>query len=506
MGGRQPVDMNRNSATIRLTAAAVAALAGLTACSTKPISKAGSTAQHAQTIVLQMPDGADPDGLYFAQDVAKLSHGALKVTIDSQTYDSTKPVNEARLTAAVRAGRVGFAYQPARDWAAVGVPGFQALMSPFAVTTVAASQRVAASPVAATVLGQLSKYGAVGIGLIAGEPRQILSVRPLFTQAQFGGQKIRIVDNPQAAALVTALGARPVQRLVSNEVTSKLRAGSVTAVETSPFYIAENAYQNVAPYLTSYAVFAKFETLVASTKAWATLSPADQAAVRQAAADTRQHSGQLATRETLKLTQLCQQGVVLDQPTAVQLAALARATATAAPASAGAAAVERQIRALPGTGAQPDATTRPDGCRVAGDPATATAIHQVLTPAVAYQGGGKIPPGTYVTTDTVADWQAGGQYGSEWNTAITFTTVIRADGTLRVTQAPDYSDQGPASGHYVVKGDEVTFSLSQPGANWSATEKVRWSYFDGQLTFAIVDVADTASRVIYTAHPWRKTG
>ncbi|MGH3163027.1 MAG: hypothetical protein ACRDPF_08535 [Streptosporangiaceae bacterium] len=55
--------MNRTNATIRLTAAAVAALAGLTACSTKPISKAGSTDQHTQAIVLQMPDGSDPDGL-----------------------------------------------------------------------------------------------------------------------------------------------------------------------------------------------------------------------------------------------------------------------------------------------------------------------------------------------------------------------------------------------------------------------------------------------------------
>ena len=137
--------------------------------------------------------------------------GALKVTIDSKTYNSELPVNETRLTADVRAGRVSFAYQPARDWVAVGVPGFQALMAPFAVTTVAASQRVAASPVAAAVLGQLSKYGVVGIGLIASEPRQILSVRPLFAQPQFAGQRIRIVDNPQAAALVTALGARPVQ-------------------------------------------------------------------------------------------------------------------------------------------------------------------------------------------------------------------------------------------------------------------------------------------------------
>jgi TRAP-type C4-dicarboxylate transport system substrate-binding protein len=491
---------------IRLTAVAVAALAGLAACGTQPISKAGSASHGTQTIVLQMPDGSDPDGLYLAQDVAKLSHGALKVTIDSQTYTSRSPANEARLTADVRAGRVGFAYQPARDWAAVGVPGFQALIAPFAVTTVTASQRLAASPVAATVLGQLSGYRVVGVGLIASEPRQILSVRPLFTRPQFAGQQIRIIDNPQAAALVTALGARPVQGLAANQVTSRLHAGSVTAVETSPFYVAENAYQTTAPYLTSYAIFAKFETLVASKTAWTALSPADQAAMRQAVADTRRHSGQLASRETLEFTQLCQQGVVVDRPTAAQLGALAQGTATAGPASTAAAVVERQIRALPGTGAQPDATGIPAGCRIAGDAATATAIHQVLTPTLAHRGGGKIPPGTYVVTDTVADYQAGGVYGSDWGKDITFTWHLQADGTYSETQSPDYPDQGPVSGHYVVKGDEVTVSYDSCPNGCIAPETVRWSYFDGQLTFAIVDVADSASRVIYTAHPWRKTG
>jgi TRAP-type C4-dicarboxylate transport system substrate-binding protein len=499
--------MNRTNATIRLTAAVavVAALAGLTACGTKPISKAGSTDQHAQAIVLQMPDGSDPDGLYLAQDIAKLSHGALKVTIDSKTYNSELPVNETRLTTDIRAGRVSFAYQPARDWAAVGVPGFQALMAPFAVTTVGASQRVAASPVAAAVLGQLPGYGAVGVGLIAGEPRQILSVRPLFTQAQFAGQKIRVVDNPQAAALVTALGARPVQGMASNKVNSPLHAGLVTAVESSPFYIAENAYQTAAPYLTSYAVFPKFETLVASKKAWATLSPSEQAAIRQAVADTRGHSGRLADREAQELTQLCDQGVVLDRPSAAQLGALSRSAAGTM--SAAAAAVARQIRALPGTGVQPNATGIPPGCRIAGDAATATAIHRVLTPALAHQGGGKIPPGTYVVTDTVADFRAGGQFGDDWEKDITFTTHLHADGTVSETQSPDYKDQGPLEGRYVVKGDEVTFTYTTcQSSGCIAPEIVRWSYFDGQLTFAIVDVADTGSRVIYTAHPWRKTG
>jgi TRAP-type C4-dicarboxylate transport system substrate-binding protein len=495
--------MNRKKAAVRLTAAVtVAALAGLTACSSEPISKAGSAGRQAHSIVLQMPDGSDADGLYFAQDVAKVSHGALKVTVDSQTYNSQLPANEARLTAAVRAGRVGFAYQPARDWAAAGVPGFQALLAPFAVTTVAASQRVAASPVATTVLGQLSKYGLVGLGLIASEPRQILSIRPLFTPPQLAGQRVRIVDNPQTAALVTALGAHPVQGLRSNVVGGMMHKGSVAGVESSPSNIVDNAYQTSAPYLTSYAVFPKFETLVAGQQAWAGLSQADQAAIKQAIAHTRAHSGELASRETLALTGLCQQGVIIDQPSPAELSALSRTAALAAPTTAAAKAVGQQIRALPGTGVQPDAIEVPAGCRVASDAPTAMAIHRVLTPEAVHQGGSKIPTGTYVVTTTVADLRAGNVYGADWDKDITWTIRLYPNGTTYWTQNPGFPDQPPGKGRYVVKGDEITFI-------WQAylglsPETVRWSYFNGQLTFAVVDVTDSAGRVIYSAHPWRK--
>lgn len=83
----------------------------------------------------------------------------------------------------------------------------------------------------------------------------------------------------------------------------------------------------------------------------------------------------------------------------------------------------------------------------------------------------------------------------------------RSGPTGQVSAAsPDYRDQGPVAGRYVVKGDEVTFDFNNCPTGCGAPETVRWSYFDGQLTFAIVDVADTGSRVIYTAHPWRKTG
>ena len=61
-------------------------------------------------------------------------------------------------------------------------------------------------------------------------------------------------------------------------------------------------------------------------------------------------------------------------------------------------------------------------------------------------------------------------------------------------------------GRYVVHGDEVTFIVSRPLENKGQRETLKWSYFRGELTFKIVDVADAGSRVIYTAHPWRRVG
>ena len=114
-----------------------------------------------------------------------------------------------------------------------------------------------------------------------------------------------------------------------------------------------------------------------------------------------------------------------------------------------------------------------------------------------------IPPGTYVTTDTVADWRAGGQYGADWNTAVTFTWHLYPDGKLYQTQKPDFPDQPFGRGRYIVKGDEVTF-IWDPYMGLTP-ETVRWSYFNGQLTFSHrARPGHGEPRVIYTAHPWRK--
>ena len=488
-------------------AAVAAALIGLAACEGQPtVDKAGAV-RHAVTVIrLQLPDEGNPDGLYFAQDVARRSDGTLKVVVDSSTYPSTVPANEARLVAALRSRTVGFSYQPARDFAAAGVPGFQALDAPFLVTTVRASELLASSPLASAMLSQLSSLGLVGIGLIPTEPRQILSTRPLIAPAAFNGIRLRITDNPETAALVTAIGARPVQRESASQVRGLLRSGSITGVETSPEYMLANSYNADASYLTSYAVIPKFETIVATQAAWRALTAAQRAAIRQAAADTLAHARQVPARESQELAGFCRGGLILDQPSPAQLAALARETTGAMPAGARVAAMVRMIRAaVPGTGPQPSPIPAAPGVphREHGSAGDRAAPPQ--HPRRLRARRGREHPARRVRHDRHRGRLPRRRpVRQRLEQAITWTWHLYRDGKVTQGQKPGFPDQQFNRGHYIMKGDEVTFV-------WDAytgltPETVRWSYFGGQLTFAIVNVQDTAGRVIYTAHPWRKVG
>ena len=111
----------------------------------------------------------------------------------------------------------------------------------------------------------------------------------------------------------------------------------------------------------------------------------------------------------------------------------------------------------------------------------------------------------FVTTDTAADYRRGNVTNPDFRKDITSRTTLR-DGRWYTTQTPDYPNQGPFSGTYTVNGDEVRFVMLHASGPLVAPETLKWSYFNGQLRFKIVDVADTASRVFYTAHPWRKVG
>lgn len=485
-----------------LAALACATAIVLPACTggSRTANKAGAADEHKVTLRLEMPDAGDARGTFFAREVERRSGGSVQVRIDRTGYSSVRPANELALARALETGHEDIAYLSARAWAAARLPAFRVLLAPFVVTTRRASQAVAEGPLAKQILATLPK-SVVGVALVPDEQRRVLANRPLESPAAFSGLRIRIIDNAQTAADFAALGAKPVQGLDAHEAARALQRRTVDAVESSPVNMLENGYFTFAHYLSGYSVIPKFQSIVVSRRAWATLSSAQRKAIREAATATIAAAArQLPGEERKQLTTLCRANVALSPASASvlrELAAAAQPALTALTSDVATASTLAALQRVPGTGPRAPSESPPAACRHPG----------IGQPGSAAKAAATIPNGVYVTTNTPKDWVAGDVINNETSVPVTFRTTLR-DGRWYQTQTPNYPDQGPFSGTYTVHGDEVVFVMLRAGVHGensvTAPETVRWSYFDGLLRFTIVDVADHGSRVLYSAHPWRK--
>jgi TRAP-type C4-dicarboxylate transport system substrate-binding protein len=489
---------------MRLSPFALAALAAFTlaGCGGGGGNKAGAGAPMTRVLVFEVPDDGDPSAAVFAAAVARRTHGRVQVRHDlASPFTTAVPANELRLARALERGEVAVGYLPSRAWAVAGIPEFQALLAPFVLSTEQSSQAFAQGPLARAVLQSLPR-SVVGLALVPQEPRRILATHPPTSLAAFNGLRIRIVDNPQTAADVTAVGARPVQRLTARQATALLAQHKLDGVESNTTSILNNGYQTFARYFSTYSPFAKFQSIVVSRGAWDALTLDQQAALRAAARDAVASAVRAEPdQEQQELIELCQAEGVPATPTRRQLAAIASAMRSTTPrfvADRGGKELLAQLLRLPGTGLQALASPLPYAC-----------LHPLKGAPFVHRGGATIPPGVYRVTDTYKDWLRGHVINPEFRTAITFVTTFRKDGTWHQTQKPNYPDQGPWNGTYTVHGDQMVIVMTHagpPGRNNSITapETVQWSYFDGKLTLRALITADPASRVLYEAHPWRK--
>ena len=69
---------------------------------------------------------------------------------------------------------------------------------------------------------------------------------------------------------------------------------------------------------------------------------------------------------------------------------------------------------------------------------------------------------------------------------------------------PGTLDGVDGAGTYEVRGNEVTFHYTLPRVDATAPEVLRWSYYDGRLSFKPVRIIDRGMRVVYSAHPWHR--
>jgi hypothetical protein len=253
--------------------------------------------------------------------------------------------------------------------------------------------------------------------------------------------------------------------------------------------------------------------LAVNGQAWTKLSDDERTALTTAATRTVTHAvTDTPQQEAKALSQLCTRGVVVVQPADQALSELRTAAGQAEPDGAQATAWSTRLRDALAAAARPANSAAPAACPVATSAAQAEKLHGNTTSPSATPStksspaatASAFPTGTYVTKVTKEQWAAGNAGGSNAPFDVTFTSVMRPDGTFYQTQVPNPPDQGPFEGTYTVKGDRVVFDVHpvyNPAERF--VETVTWSYFKGELHFVSVDVADTGSQVIY-AQPWRK--
>ena len=452
--------------------------------------KTGARVTERATLTLQMPDAGDPLGERFAELVNERSDGGVRIRIDeSPRYEGRDPRAERRLAQALKAGREDIGYLPARARAADGVPAFRALLAPFAVTTYPAVQALATGPIARDALQALPD-SVVGLALVPAQLRRVLANRPLRPP-------------PRTARCACAWSKRAVGerlrgargRTRAGPLRRRGRPGAPGGPARRRRDVAEAVLDN------SYGVqgagsdglrgVPEVQSIVLSARAWAKLSEEQRSILRAAARDVVAAAKAIPAEEVSELAQLCRSGVHVVTPTTAQLQALVDA---AAPASAGLdAKVMAALRALPGSGPHVQATRLPKDCVT--PPA----------PRKAAPRGDGIPGGRVRHPRHEQDFRRGDVTNPTLMEDITFRTRLRA-GRWSQTLDPTCPSRDRSAGPTRSTATRLRSSCSRPKSEVTAPETVRWSYFNGQLRFENVEVADFASRVLYTAHPWRKVG
>jgi TRAP-type C4-dicarboxylate transport system substrate-binding protein len=280
-----------------------------------------------RVLVIGNSDPTSDDELFFAREAARLSGGALQLSLRSELYGEA-PDKEQRVARDLQSGRLPLAWDATRAWDTEGVTSFQGLQAPFLIDSAELMGRVIASPIATQAGSGLGAKGVTSLGLVAVNLRRLLGAKRAYTSlAAVQGAKVNVITSRLSADIVRALGATPRDVGGGDVLADALRRGRVDAAETAIDVVFRNGYANVAKYITSNIVlFPKFASIDANAAVLAALSPAQRDALTKAAAATGPRStAGLAALEGADAAALCKQGIRFAAATQADLDALVAA-------------------------------------------------------------------------------------------------------------------------------------------------------------------------------------
>lgn len=486
-------------------AAVVAVALGLVlstaACQAADVSRAGG-ALPVERLRIGAPDPAGRltanAAHVMASQVDRLTDGGVQlVPVDDAVQDVEHDFDKALIDRVV-SGDLDLAVVPTRTWDLVGVTSFEALSTPFLVTSGPLLDRVTTGPIAADMLAGLADSGTTGLTILPGGLRHVFRAEdPVIEPEDYVGLAVRTPHARVPWSTFSALGAEPVD--ANGTVAAGLADGSIDALETTYAVAQEIA----GPTTTAGDVtpFASAYTVVINTDRLGRLSAERRAALQQAADATRAWVVSTAPSDDDEARAFCAAGssVVIAGPAAVR--ALQASTAP----------VVATLRRDPTTRDLMDriatadvalGSPRPEPAPCGGTPVTAGHVVRPPNTPEAF------PTGTYRREVTAGDLEAmgatavaAGQHAGVWT--LTFTP----DGAYLDGQCPGST--------YTTDGGVLAVTLgrgSVTGCGSAAGQvlfRAGWTLDGSDLTFTGVRSGSGAEDIvsaIFGGGPFRKIG
>jgi len=452
------------------------------------------------TLRLASPDfpgsPAGQDVEHFTERVRSLSGGRLRVEV-SWDIGKGEPSWDQKAAQLIIDGDHDLGFIPAGAWDVLGVTSLQALQAPFLVTSDAALDAVVAAPVADDLMAGLDDAGVTGLALVPEGLRHPVGFgSPLQEPADFAGALIRAPRGDVSWEALRALGADP-QDLSGDEAGTMIEDGLVRGAESSAARMTTLPGQGVvtAVVTANITLYAKANVLVAGSKVLAGLPDDQQAVLRQAATDTRDHAVATRQSDAEALAGVCSAGLSVAVATDEQHAAVVTATQPvreALEADGESGPILEQIAEI-ADAAGPQAPVQLCGTSAAAGPSPAplvlTALEGVWRFEVTYQDG--LDAGLPAA-------KAAGELGVQ--------TVRMAAGAYEWSWRSRQGEQ-TCEGSYAAQGALVVFT-DEPrcGGHWEARPQlsgtdIAWTDVRSRV---VGDAVDQTVRELLHSTPWRK--
>ena len=478
---------------------AAALAAGVAACGTGSLDKVGDPVP--RPVILTLAEGDDnfASAQPFADAVQEVSHGALQIKIESP-WRPRDPYYESDLIKDVQAGKAQLGITVSWAFDEVGIGSFRALQAPFLIDSYALERKVLDSDIPPKMLAGLTPEGLVGLGVLPGPLRRLLSYsRPLLAVSGYQGARIGINPSDVSDELFRTLGATPVVPQRGNVVSAGEDVAGLGGIEADITGI-DAGLDTPGSTLTANVVFwPHLHVVFMNRRAFESLTAGQRSDLSRAAAVARD-SEIWPRSDATSMRDLCHRSIKLVTASPADLTGL---LAAARP-------VYQRLESDPETKAFIDQITsmrqaiggspEPVTCRAAG-----TASRR--------PGSATLLEGTWEVTYTEADLVAAGASSgelqpSEGNWGHFTLTFRQGHWWQRVTDSEGSPNNLFYYGTYVVTGHEINFYRHDHDYATSDTEvwgPYIWSVYRDTLTFKQGGPGFVGG-LGWVLKPWRKIG